>query len=187
MIKESFRENDFARWREENETEYLKEKRAWEKENKKYAKPYLEYLDHKEDELFSQFWETYRFPLAQYFLAGTQAKSGEQLPNEYKNYLKRWREELNVGAHHALDWYNHYHRLKKMMEAIPVEMHQSFLKALRSYQEMNKTLRGKYRGLRGGGKKKKGLPSLFILKTALGMVGHNVIVNRHTKGRFLNW
>src|SRR5690606_36171457 len=39
----------------------LSEKRKWEKENKRWAKPYIDYLDKKEKELFKEFWEEKKF------------------------------------------------------------------------------------------------------------------------------
>lgn len=52
-----FHANDFARWRKEHEKEFLHEKRAQEKAKKTFARPYIDYLDKQEKELFSAFWE----------------------------------------------------------------------------------------------------------------------------------
>jgi cell division protein FtsI/penicillin-binding protein 2 len=60
-IKESsfknFHLNEFHLWKEKTQKEFLTKKRAEEKEKKTYAKPYIDYLDKQEKELFSQFWD----------------------------------------------------------------------------------------------------------------------------------
>ncbi len=57
---QEFHENEFAQWREEHQKEFLSQKRAEEKKTKTYARPYLDYLDKQEKELFSKFWEEHR-------------------------------------------------------------------------------------------------------------------------------
>ena len=53
-----FHRNDFPLWREENQRKYLSELRTQEKKKKTPAKPYIEYLDRKEKELFEEFWKS---------------------------------------------------------------------------------------------------------------------------------
>lgn len=55
--EEEFRKDSFKKWREQNQKEFLAEKRKWEKETKTYARPYIDYLDKKEKELFAIYWE----------------------------------------------------------------------------------------------------------------------------------
>lgn len=52
-----FHANDFSLWRKEHEKEFLREKRAQEKSKKTFARPYIDYLDKEEKELFTQFWD----------------------------------------------------------------------------------------------------------------------------------
>ncbi len=52
-----FHKTAFSLWKKEHQKEFLSQKRAEEKEKKTYAKPYIDYLDQKEKELFSIFWE----------------------------------------------------------------------------------------------------------------------------------
>ena len=52
-----FRNSIFASWRKEHQKVFLTQKRLEEKQNKTYAKPYLDYLDQKEKELFEEFWQ----------------------------------------------------------------------------------------------------------------------------------
>ncbi len=54
-LRNSFHQNLFSVWRENHFKDYLKEKRKWEKENKHYQKPYLDYLQEKEKEMFDHY------------------------------------------------------------------------------------------------------------------------------------
>jgi len=63
IAEEEFRKNEFSFWRSEHQKEFLSERRKSEKERKSYAKPYIDYLDKKEKELFSLYWEEKRIPL----------------------------------------------------------------------------------------------------------------------------
>lgn len=55
--KKRFHRTEFKKWKELNQKEYLAELRQQEVKAKSYAKPYIDYLDKKENELFSTFWE----------------------------------------------------------------------------------------------------------------------------------
>ncbi|OGN55682.1 MAG: hypothetical protein A2796_00705 [Chlamydiae bacterium RIFCSPHIGHO2_01_FULL_44_39] len=59
--KEAFRNNEFKQWRALHEKMFLEEKRKEEKEKKSYARPFIDYLDKKENELFQTFWEENKF------------------------------------------------------------------------------------------------------------------------------
>ncbi len=63
IFQEKFHETEFQVWKQANQKEFLAAKRAEEKEKKTYARPYLDYLDGKEKELFAQFWEEHRLSL----------------------------------------------------------------------------------------------------------------------------
>lgn len=52
-----FHKQEFPIWREENQREFLTKIRALEKKKKTYARPYTDYLDRKENELFEIFWK----------------------------------------------------------------------------------------------------------------------------------
>ena len=60
-VKTLFHENEFARWRQENFTAYLKEKRANEKAKHLHARPYLDYLIKEETQQFKEFWHSHRY------------------------------------------------------------------------------------------------------------------------------
>lgn len=60
-LREQFHRNEFKAWRQLHQKEFLAEKRKQEKRQKTYARPYLDYLDQKEKELFEEFWKEKRF------------------------------------------------------------------------------------------------------------------------------
>jgi cell division protein FtsI/penicillin-binding protein 2 len=61
--EKQFHSQEFKEWKKREEKNFLKEKRKEEKENKVYARPYIDYLDKKEKELFAQYWEENRLQL----------------------------------------------------------------------------------------------------------------------------
>lgn len=58
--REAFHRQEFQAWRQANQKEFLAAKRKEEKEKKTYARPYIDYLDQKEQELFADFWNVKR-------------------------------------------------------------------------------------------------------------------------------
>lgn len=58
--KKSFRQIEFKAWRKEHQKDFLAEKRSLEKKEKLPSKPYLDYLDQKEKELFAIYWKEKR-------------------------------------------------------------------------------------------------------------------------------
>lgn len=58
--QEEFHCNEFQSWRQAHQKEFLAEKRREEKEKKTYARPYIDYLDQKERELFAAHWNVKR-------------------------------------------------------------------------------------------------------------------------------
>lgn len=61
--KKRFHEQEFIQWKKEHQKEFLSSMRKEEKEKKSYAKPYLDYLDRKEELLFQEHWEEKRVEL----------------------------------------------------------------------------------------------------------------------------
>jgi cell division protein FtsI/penicillin-binding protein 2 len=61
--QEEFRQTEFKEWRNLHQKEFLAKKRKIEKETKAYAKPYIEYLDKKEKELFELYWDDKKWSL----------------------------------------------------------------------------------------------------------------------------
>ncbi|MBS0621504.1 MAG: hypothetical protein JSR80_00890 [Verrucomicrobia bacterium] len=72
MLKERerarFHSVEFAAWRQEHGKNYLRQMRLLEKQRKTYQRPYLDYFDRKEEEMFNVFWQEHRWKQMTLFL-----------------------------------------------------------------------------------------------------------------------
>ncbi len=80
---QTFHHNEFTKWREENQKEFLLQKRAEEKQAKTYARPYLDYLDKQEKELFSLFWEEHRIAILLQCILNAPTNPDQELLHKY--------------------------------------------------------------------------------------------------------
>lgn len=60
QARENFHKTVFRHWREEKFKDFLKEKRKGEKARHRYPRPYTDYLEQKERELFGDYWSKHR-------------------------------------------------------------------------------------------------------------------------------
>ncbi len=153
MAKELFHELSFKEWRETNQKEFLKEVRAQEKEQKKYAKPFIDYLDQKEKELFREFWIRHKWQLLTTFLMG---QSMESHPNEnlqpYLDHFLSWRKELAKGAHSTLPWNTAYIHLQQQLLSYDLDLAVEYIQTLRSFEDLDRPLLGRYKHVRSDNK-----------------------------------
>lgn len=161
MTRELFHEYDFKPWRQANEKTFLKAKRAQEKVDNSYPKPYLDYLDQEEEMMFAEFWNKYRWHLSYLFLVGPLSEESEIKP--YQEYFLAWNRELQQGAHPIIDWRSSYETVQRSIENFSPQDVIAYMQTLRSYQELNKNLYGKYRHLRttAGQQTEKNLAAAF--------------------------
>ena len=149
MAKDLFHEIDFKQWRKEHEKDFLKEKRAIEKNLKRYAKPYIDYLDQKEKELFKIFWEKHEHAFVMAFLIGAQSEAPKGDPIEsYLQHFYAWQHEIQSGAHLEATWRKSYDSLKKVLSELDYPMALDYLKTMRGFEDLNRPLLGRYRHLR---------------------------------------
>lgn len=128
QAQDHFHRLDFQKWREEHFTTYLKKKRIKEKKEKKVNKPYLDYLEAKERKLFRTFWVESK----DHFLFSLIFH--EPLPQNltpYQSLLENY-----VSAYPAY--------LEKLRSGVSKEL----IHTMRSYAELNKPLRMRYRHLK---------------------------------------
>lgn len=148
MAKEIYHEHDFKKWRGQEEKEFLKQKRLEEKAAKVYPKPYIDYIDQKENQLFQAFWDDSKWLLIAIFLSGSDKPLQEQGEIEpYAAYFDRWHQEITNGAHASLDWMESYHVLQKSIRSLPADIAMQYLQSMRSYHELERPLFGRYRAL----------------------------------------
>ncbi len=151
MAREIFHDVSFKEWREQHEKPFLKELRQKEKEKKLYAKPYIDYLDAKEAELFEEFWKRHAADFLLAFLRGTPLDSGELHP--YAIHFNQWHLEIERGAHQELPWRASYRELQKTLKGLDKSLATPFLNTMRSFNDLNRPLFGRYRYMR----KEKGI------------------------------
>lgn len=154
IARELFHELYFKPWRKDNEKAYLKIIREQEKAQKAYAKPYIDHLDSAEKAFFQEFWDKSRWSLITVFIKGksnTGALPDELLP--YIPYFDTWHTELTLGAHATLPWAEKYHLLQKNLRGLNPQLSKQYLQTMRSFQELDRPLYGRYSHLRSSQKK----------------------------------
>jgi len=159
MARGLFHDLDFHGWREKMGKEFLREKRRLEKERGSWQRPYLDYFDRKERELFADFWLQRRL---EFVLALACGANGD---DPYLAHFNQWHRELEGGAHRALEWIDHYDTLSSVCAELG-EQALSFCRGLRSYAELDGPLLGRYRYLRSNDL--KGLAGAFYPRYGFG-------------------
>ncbi|MCH9811784.1 hypothetical protein K0U07_03360 [bacterium] len=135
VVKKVFHEHEFADWRKAYFKEYLKGKREEEKSKKRYAKPYLTYLQQIEKKLFLQFFEINKWEFLQaYLTVGAPVKKGDIRLPYFQALIKKSLEGTNPS----------YQKLKKHLEKLSDAQIIPYLKTMRSYKELGRNLYGKY-------------------------------------------
>lgn len=186
--KDVFHDNDFKRWRQEHEKEFLKEKRREEQANHKYARPYTDYLDAMENEMFQTFWQEHRWPLIVGFLKGFSPALTDQYDTKlapYQQHLGNWHDEYQNGAHQQIEWGSAYSTLKTIVETLPSEIDVSYLQTLRGFQDLNRPLLGRYRTLRknkDNTQEEKHLAAAFYPKNGYGYARSQAYRQAATQG-----
>lgn len=134
ITKTVFHDHDFAHFRAENEKTFIKDKRLQEMAEKKYPRPYLDYLDEEENLQFGSLWEGNR---ALFLLT---LLTGEGPASPFKEELLVWRKEIEAGAHQELPWIKSYHKLKKALSKLPSSLHWDYLATLRTWKDLERPL-----------------------------------------------
>lgn len=149
MAKELFHEIDFKEWRKVNEKEYLKGVRAEEKAARKYAKPYIDYLDTLENQQFQHFWKSHQWDFLTAMLLDHPATiTVEESTLPYISHFQNWHREIVQGAHQSTDWYQAFETLRHILEPLSNEHAVQYLQSMRSFQMLERPLLGNYRYLR---------------------------------------
>jgi cell division protein FtsI/penicillin-binding protein 2 len=144
-----FGEIHFSKWREKYEKSFIKQKRREERERGTYARPYLDYFDKKQRELFTAFWEYYEYPLTMSLLMGGSQldKSDFGIISEYTDYFSSWHKELEQGAHQSMSWRDDYFRLRQAISSLPSELSKEYFNSLRGFKDLVLPLYGRYKNV----------------------------------------
>lgn len=153
IAKEIFHDHDFLQWRQQEEKNFLKQKRLEEKAAKIYPKPYIDYLDQMENQSFQAFWNKFKWPLLLAFLKGEHYVLPllEDRESPLENYLIQfadWHKEIKLGAHTSVHWKKSYQLLQQSIKNLSPRLAIDYFRTMRSFQDLNRPLLGRYRGLR---------------------------------------
>ncbi len=132
--KARFRFDEFKAWRRSYLKEFLLQKREEEKERNTYARPYLDYLDEKEREMFEELWKTIRIPL----LVAYVKQDASLLEQTELFYF----DASLLGS-------NFWTCLRKAATDLTLEECAQWMKTMRSYRQLERPLWGSYASLRG--------------------------------------
>lgn len=154
QMKKHFNQTAFRAWRELHFKEYLKEKRKEEKEKKRYARPYTDYLHQIEKKLFETFWEKNHLNLLYRFVTLSLEEDEAFLLSQ------------PIPAYIA----EHANTLNSAMGNLPKDHQKKFLQTLRSFDQLTFPLYGKYRQLRNlqGKQLEKHLAASFYPRAGYG-------------------
>ncbi|MGR3973730.1 MAG: penicillin-binding transpeptidase domain-containing protein [Candidatus Rhabdochlamydia sp.] len=137
QLRDLFYDYDFIFWKDTYFKSYLKEMRKQEKEKKRYAKPYTDYLNLIENKLWSHFWETYRAIFLYTAITGHQPIAQEDYPH-LTPYLCVLKESFfPVIAQEA-------NRLKPTLEQISSFLGLDYLTTFKSFKELTSPLKRRY-------------------------------------------
>ena len=171
LVRGLFHTHAFIPWREANQKTFLKAKRAREKAEKRYARPYLDYLDEEEVAMFEAFWQRHRWQLLTAFLIGEwiEPHPEEQL-SPYLDNLMVWQRELKGGAHGKMKWWRSYQTLTRALLPLSLDNVIQYLQTLRSFDDLDRPLYGRYRQLQSssGVQYEKHLAAAFYPKYGYG-------------------
>jgi cell division protein FtsI/penicillin-binding protein 2 len=136
-VQELFHDLDFTSWRKQNFKEYLKRKRKEEKEEKKFTRPYTEYLDAVEKKLFQAFWDAYGSVFTYTAIAGIPPIAYDLYP-----HLQPYFAHLKTKEEPSLK------HLRTLLKSMDPHIGMEYLQTFRSFDKLDRPLLGKYRRIR---------------------------------------
>ena len=137
-IRNQYHQTHFKAWRKEQFAAYLKEKRREEREKKRYARPYTDYLEFIEKKMFKEFWEENHLLFLESFITG--ALRTDSPLQAYLLAAAELRKKLAPEDAHL-------EKLKGLLLHLgPLAL--DFVHLFRPFDELNDPLWGKYPSLR---------------------------------------
>lgn len=135
ITKKVFHNQEFAEWREDYFKDYLKSKRKEERAKKRHAKPYITYLEEVEKSLFNQFFSVNKWEFIQaYLTVGAPVDPKDTRLPYFQALIEK---SLNTDD-------PSYKKLKDHLAKLSEKQIIPYLKTMRSYDELNRPLYGKY-------------------------------------------
>lgn len=171
-IKPIFHEFAFNKWREIHEKDFLTTKRKEEKENKRFARPYIDLLDDLENKKFNKFWQKNSSTFITYLLKENVYELDLMKYFDYINELKKDNFEDDLLF------------VKNLLKNLDSSSTFSFIKTIRSFDELDRPLLYNYPKLRKSSnvKLEKDLAASFYPISGFGYSRSNVIANAAAPG-----
>lgn len=135
---------EHAQWREKEGKEFLKQKRSEEKQNKTYAKPYLDYFDQKEQTDFHRLWQEHALD-ALVIALGFQDATSSSFSEAYVEALKGLATSWEKGEHLSQELKNDYALLRTRLSHLPREGQREYLATFWFFDDLTFPLEGQYR------------------------------------------
>lgn len=140
LMENVFIDQDFAAWREEHFTQFLKQKREEEFCRKqRYPTPYVDYLTEERSRQYALFCQKHMDSFIAFLLSDKEPPPD----NLYYQEIACWRQELRSGAYRALNWREHYDFLQKRLTHTSYDLCELFA-AFREFAELKRPLYGQY-------------------------------------------
>lgn len=143
--KKIHHQTHYRTWRTSNEKEFLKTKRAEEKQQKRYPKPYIDLLDAEEKRQFDTFWQEHSHNImAAYLIGEWGASEPDENLDAFLDHIKTLRGSLQLSpkAQELLIPF------QQTLGNLSPENAYAYIGTLRAYNDLNKPLLGKYRRVR---------------------------------------
>lgn len=151
LAKETFHLHTFRSWRAQHFKAFLASKRLEEKEKKSYQRPYIDYLKQEELRQFKEFWSAHKWSLIELFIYSHLHTQGSDFTCYQESFdsFKKQKISVNNSSHFLLASIDY---LESRLKQLPQDVGMSYLKTMRSYEDLNKKLYGYYPQI----KKRKG-------------------------------
>ncbi|MFI5333657.1 MAG: penicillin-binding transpeptidase domain-containing protein, partial [Chlamydiales bacterium] len=155
-VKELYHALDFNDWRKAHFKDFLKLKRREEKQKKRYARPYTDYLDQLERLHFKDFWQKNRWLFVTIFLTG-------KTPSLPSSNIQAYVAQIFAQAKKQTPSHPAREQLKRLLSSWEMQEALSFLQTVHAHRELTRPLYGNYRSVRknGGLQQEKHLASAF--------------------------
>ena len=137
-VEQLFHQWDFSDWRSNHFKAYMKEKRAEERAQKRFARPYTEYLEKVEKKMFQAFWDTYKPFFLYAALTGRAPISLNKYP-QLEPYFVFLKEFTTLRKNSSVE---------KKLHQLPLQLGIAYLKTFRAFEELQTPLQTQYPNVR---------------------------------------
>ena len=141
-LQKPFHDHDFKEWRQIHFKEFLKQKREEEKAQKKYVRPYTEYLEKIENTLFKEFFDhNCAFFISTLIETNVRKSTDHQKMQPYVDHLFKLKEEKKIS-------FKILTQLNTALKGLSPSASLAYLESNPSFSQKTDPLWGKYRMLR---------------------------------------